>query len=220
MALPRPEYNAYERFALPADSCWYEVYRVLPGVIAICEPGHFQEVISYLITGSDRALLWDTGMGIAPIRPLAECLTALPLTVINSHIHFDHTGGNAEFPFVFAWPAEGTQARAATGYAPAFLAPMMGADSLAKPLPPGFHAETYRIRPWRLAALPGGKNRSRGAADRGAAGYSDVDYSDADYNTANHREDNSVKTQTNTIQSKKGRLPPWRNRGFFKRNQQ
>jgi glyoxylase-like metal-dependent hydrolase (beta-lactamase superfamily II) len=47
---------------------WFEVYRIRPGVFAIYEPHQFEEVISYLILGSKRALLFDTGMGIGKIR--------------------------------------------------------------------------------------------------------------------------------------------------------
>lgn len=153
-ALPRPEYQAYERITLKEDCGWYEVYRVLPGVYAIYEPGHFQEVISYLILGDKKALLWDTGMGIAPMRPLVESLTHLPILAVNSHNHFDHVGGNWEFPEVLGWPGPGSEARAAAGYSREFLLPMMAEDSLAKPLPAGFPTAGYAIRPWHLAALP------------------------------------------------------------------
>ncbi len=152
-ALPRAEYQAYTSLSLWEDCGWYEVYRVLPGVYAIYEPGHFQEVISYLILGSERALLWDTGMGIAPIRPLVERLTNLPILAVNSHNHFDHVGGNWEFPEVLAWPGPGSEARAAAGYSREFLLPMMAEDSLAKPLPAGFQTASYAIRPWHIAPL-------------------------------------------------------------------
>ncbi|MCL1805749.1 MAG: MBL fold metallo-hydrolase [Clostridiales bacterium] len=164
-ALPRPEYRSYERIVLAADQGWYEVYRVLPDIYAICEPGHFQEVISFLIVGAERALLWDTGMGVAPILPVAEALTGLPIVAVNSHDHFDHVGGNWEFPAVYGWseaaPARlavdreytAQLARASMGYSREFLAPMMGEDSLAKPLPAAFDKGGYRIRPWRKAAL-------------------------------------------------------------------
>ena len=61
-ALPRPEWSEYERVAVDDD--WFEVYRIIDGVFAIYEPGQFEEVISFLITGQDHALLFDTGLGI------------------------------------------------------------------------------------------------------------------------------------------------------------
>ena len=39
----------------------------------------------------------DTGLGVEPIRPVAQALTPVPVEAVNSHYHFDHTGGNAEF---------------------------------------------------------------------------------------------------------------------------
>ena len=56
-ALPRPEWGAFER--IDDAQGWFEVYRLQPGVLAIYEPGQFEEVISYLILGTDRALLFD-----------------------------------------------------------------------------------------------------------------------------------------------------------------
>ncbi|MDR1193564.1 MAG: MBL fold metallo-hydrolase [Peptococcaceae bacterium] len=151
-ALPRPQYAAYQKLAVAGDG-WYEVYQALPGVYALYESGHFQEVISFLITGQKQALLWDTGMGISPIRPVVEQLTDLPLIVVNSHHHFDHVGSNWAFPQVFAWRTAESVRRASLGYGNAFFLPMLGADSLARPLPTGFAAEEYHISPWRQAAI-------------------------------------------------------------------
>jgi len=78
---------------------WYAT-RWLPGesrsgtgIALIAEPGH---VNSYLVVGSRRALLFDSGMGIRPILPTVAELTDLPVQLVNSHDHFDHRGGNHE----------------------------------------------------------------------------------------------------------------------------
>jgi glyoxylase-like metal-dependent hydrolase (beta-lactamase superfamily II) len=73
---------------------WFYVEEVLPRVLLLGEPQH---VNSWLVEGSDRAVLLDTGLGVAPIRPVAEALTTRPISVVNTHYHFDHVGGNAEF---------------------------------------------------------------------------------------------------------------------------
>jgi glyoxylase-like metal-dependent hydrolase (beta-lactamase superfamily II) len=73
---------------------WFHTRQVGSGVWLVAEPGH---VNSWLVAGTDRAVLVDTGLGVAPIRPVAEALTPLPVEAVNSHYHFDHTGGNAEF---------------------------------------------------------------------------------------------------------------------------
>ncbi len=73
---------------------WFEVQQLDPGVHLISEPGH---VNSFLIQGGKSAILFDTGLGVANIRRVAEELSNLPLLVVNSHYHFDHTGGNRLF---------------------------------------------------------------------------------------------------------------------------
>jgi hypothetical protein len=56
---------------------WFEVYRIEDGIFAIYEPGQFEEVISFLVTGDDRALLFDTGLGIGDIKRVVKQLTDL-----------------------------------------------------------------------------------------------------------------------------------------------
>lgn len=80
---------------------WFHVGEIADGVWQLTEPGH---VCSWLVAGSRRAALIDTGCGIAPIRPVVERLTSLPVTVVNTHHHFDHVGGNAEFDAIAIHP--------------------------------------------------------------------------------------------------------------------
>ena len=61
--LPRPAYSNLERVRV--SDPWFEVYKIRPGVFAIYEPHQFEEVISYLIAGDQKAVLFDTGMGIS-----------------------------------------------------------------------------------------------------------------------------------------------------------
>lgn len=55
----------------------------------------------YLITGEDQALMVDTGMSKANLRAYAEKFTDKPILVVNTHGHFDHTGGNGYFDQVY-----------------------------------------------------------------------------------------------------------------------
>lgn len=73
---------------------WFVPREIVPGLWLIAEPGH---VCSWLVEGTERAALIDTGLGVDSIRPVAEQLTSRPLVVINTHYHFDHVGGNHEF---------------------------------------------------------------------------------------------------------------------------
>lgn len=72
---------------------WFHVAEVEPGLHLVAEPGH---VFSWLIAGSERCVLLDTGLGLADIAAAASVASA-PVTVVNSHVHFDHVGGNELF---------------------------------------------------------------------------------------------------------------------------
>jgi hydroxyacylglutathione hydrolase len=76
---------------------WFAIEEVAPGVIAIGEPRFHQINWNYLILGTKRALLFDTGPGVRDISKIVRALTTLPVTAQPSHMHFDHTGGLAKF---------------------------------------------------------------------------------------------------------------------------
>lgn len=59
-----------------------------------------------LLTGTRRAVLFDTMMGLGDLRGFVESLCPLPLTVICSHGHFDHVGGSRQFGAVGLHPAD------------------------------------------------------------------------------------------------------------------
>lgn len=141
--LPRPSNKRLERVAVPDD--WFEVYRVGDGVFAICEPFQFQEVISYLILGSKSALLFDTGLGIGKITRVVNKLTSLPVTVLNSHTHFDHVGGNADFDRILAMDTDYTRANA-HGFSHEAIQGEVEPAALCRGVPAGFDSAGYRTR--------------------------------------------------------------------------
>jgi glyoxylase-like metal-dependent hydrolase (beta-lactamase superfamily II) len=148
--LPRSGYASLER--IPVADDWFQVYRVANDVYAIYEPYQFQEVISYLIVGSTGAILFDTGMGISPIRPVVEKLTSLPIRVVNSHTHFDHVGGNADFDVVLGMDTRYTR-RSALGQPHEQVQGEVAPASLCRSLPEGVDPESYRIRPFKIRAF-------------------------------------------------------------------
>lgn len=146
--LPRPEYAKLERVL--RDELWFEVYRIRPGVFAIYEPKQFEEAISYLILGDKRALLFDTGLGVGRISSTVARLTTLPITVVNSHTHFDHVGGNAEFHDIWNRDLPFTlqnQRGETNSYSNDTLAP----ERLCGALPKDLTSKPYSIRPWKSA---------------------------------------------------------------------
>lgn len=148
--LPRPENAALERVAV--ESGWFQVYRVKPGVFALVEPFQVQETISYLIVGAERALLFDTGLGLVPIRPVVERLTTLPVEVLNSHTHYDHVGGNAEFERVLALDTPYTRANTA-GFSHEELAGEVAPEALCGEAPAGADVARFRTRAWHPSRL-------------------------------------------------------------------
>jgi hydroxyacylglutathione hydrolase len=78
---------------------WFTVSRVGERVLRIEDHGADN---LYLVEGSRRALLVDTGLGAADARKFVEGLTHLPLLVVNTHGHPDHAGGDYQFPEVHA----------------------------------------------------------------------------------------------------------------------
>lgn len=144
--LPRPEYGELERIL--SDEPWFEVYRIRPGVFAIYEPKQFEEVISYLILGETRALLFDTGLGVGKISATVARLTPLPVTVINSHTHFDHVGGNAEFQEIWNRDLPYTRQNM-RGESNVYSRDALAPERLCGALPPGTSSKSYSIRPWK-----------------------------------------------------------------------
>lgn len=55
----------------------------------------------YLLEGREKCLLFDTGLGILPVRPVIERICSKPVVVINSHSHGDHVGCNYEFDNIY-----------------------------------------------------------------------------------------------------------------------
>lgn len=144
-AIPRPANLTLPRAEVASD--WFDIREVEPGVFAILEPHQFQEVVSYLIVGTAKALLFDTGLGMMPIRPVVEQLTALPVEVLNSHTHYDHTGGNAEFDRILALESPYTRANMA-GFPHADLAGEVAPESFCQGPPSGLDTAVYHTRSW------------------------------------------------------------------------
>jgi glyoxylase-like metal-dependent hydrolase (beta-lactamase superfamily II) len=73
---------------------WFATRQLERGIFLVSEPVH---VNSFLVEGNAAAALIDTGLGIGDIRQVAEALASHDVFALNTHYHFDHTGGNHRF---------------------------------------------------------------------------------------------------------------------------
>lgn len=85
---------------------WFDVSQIGPGVWSIAEPGHQEQVHSYLIEGERDVAVLDTGMGVGDFRKIVAELSDRDPIVIQSHAHWDHIGASARFERVLIHPAE------------------------------------------------------------------------------------------------------------------
>ncbi|HEX2950261.1 MAG TPA: MBL fold metallo-hydrolase, partial [Armatimonadota bacterium] len=85
---------------------WFTIEPIDAATIAISEYGHWEETHAYLVIGKERAALIDTGLGVSPIDTVVQALTTLPITVLTTHVHWDHIGGHGAFPEIAVHPDE------------------------------------------------------------------------------------------------------------------
>lgn len=96
----------------------------------------------FLLAGQERALLIDTGMTAPDARQIAESLTALPLSLLNTHSDRDHISGNGAFSSLYMHPAEEAHYRSLGGTGT--VVPVRDGDEL-----------DLGDRPLRIIHLPG-----------------------------------------------------------------
>lgn len=85
----------------------YQVKQINAHTWQIAEVYHLPAALPmYLVVGSARAALIDTGMGLGKLRETIAGITPLPVSVFNTHAHIDHAAGNNEFDRVFMHPLE------------------------------------------------------------------------------------------------------------------
>ena len=94
------EYSTLKEF-YPEINPYVEAYKMRENVWAL-----FQESMDgagdlwmYVINGPERVLLIDTGFGVGDLKGLVQHLvgTEKEILVANTHHHYDHAYGNAQF---------------------------------------------------------------------------------------------------------------------------
>lgn len=83
--------------ALPVAKTWFEIGPVDEyGVRRVQEP-HANGGSIWLVEGTKRCLLVDTGIGVAPLKGVLETVTTKPIIAFASVGYYDHAGGLHQF---------------------------------------------------------------------------------------------------------------------------
>ncbi|MBT5074393.1 MAG: MBL fold metallo-hydrolase [Kordiimonadaceae bacterium] len=134
---------------IDAGQNWYETYIIAENTYAISAPNHWQGTISYLLLGSDKALLVDTGMGIGNIKKTVDAITTLPVIVINSHSHYDHVSNNHHFETIYGRDLAFTE-KNSSGHPKATWDNAIQPSAIKKNLPDSFSFENYQSKPFEI----------------------------------------------------------------------
>ena len=131
---------------------WFEVREIGDATWAINDRGCD---VMYFVSGGERCLLMDTGWGVGDLPALVASLSPLPLTVVNTHGHPDHTFGNGQFARVYVHMADEAAARELP---PAEMRAWIIDNALPKPLPAGFQFDTWAVAgPGSLETIQDGR---------------------------------------------------------------
>ena len=85
---------------------WFTIEKIDDRTSVISEYKHWEETHCYLLNGKDRSLLIDTGLGVEIIWEQVQKLTDKPVTVVTTHVHYDHFGGHKYFSDFYVHEAE------------------------------------------------------------------------------------------------------------------
>lgn len=85
---------------------WFTVEVIDDNTFAISEYKHWEETHCYLMCGTEKAVLIDTGLGVSNIRSVVDSLTTLPIMAVTTHAHWDHIGGHKYFEDIAVHEAE------------------------------------------------------------------------------------------------------------------
>lgn len=117
---------------------WFKVTQLAPDLLAVREPLHGQDVVSYAILSGDKVHLIDSGMGVADISKVfgPRKIASAFLT----HSHWDHVGGAnlaaktyvGNEPFELDRVKRGWELNEMKGFQGDFTTPQPDSDKLAR----------------------------------------------------------------------------------------
>ena len=123
-------------------SGWFTIDKIDGDTYIISEYRHWEETHCYLLNGSERSLLIDTGLGICNIFDEVIKLTDKPVTAAATHIHWNHIGGHKYFPDFYA---HGEELEWLTGKFPLSIETVKNMVVDRCELPENYDIDTYTI---------------------------------------------------------------------------
>ena len=128
---------------------WFETEKIAEDTYRISEPRHREETNCWLLLGSNSALLFDSGMGVADIGSVVRTYTDKPCTTLASHVHWDHIGGHGSFEKFYVHENEREWIESSF--------PISREDVLAElgkgELPYGFNSKDYTLFQGKASAI-------------------------------------------------------------------
>ncbi|MDH3673054.1 MAG: MBL fold metallo-hydrolase [Gammaproteobacteria bacterium] len=134
------------RIEIPEN--WYEVRHISDGVTHIQEPHikPFYRCNIWHVTGRERDMLIDSGMGVVSLSEQFTKVTERPPIAVATHSHFDHIGSHHEFKDRAIHKAE-AELMADPDRKSVLIDPFVS-DDMFTALPPGdYNSERYEVVP-------------------------------------------------------------------------
>ena len=79
-----------------------QLSRIIPLEKDLWAINEIDKTVMYLINGTEKALLLDTGFGLTDLKEtISQLCGHKPLIVVNTHAHVDHNSGNNQFEEVY-----------------------------------------------------------------------------------------------------------------------
>lgn len=124
---------------------WFTIEKIDDKTYAISEYGHWEKVHSYLLIGKTSALLIDTGLGIGNIKDEVDKLTNLPVTVVTTHVHWDHIGGHGLFNDIYVHKNDAEWLKNGIPIPLSVIKKNVMAEPFTKKPPIEFNIDNYKI---------------------------------------------------------------------------
>ena len=123
---------------------WFTIEKIDDETYVISEYGHWEKVHSYLLIGKTSAILIDTGLGIGNIKKEVDKLTELPVTVVTTHMHWDHIGGHNLFNEIYVHKDDAECLKNGIGIPLSVIKKNVMAEPFSKNPPVEFNIENYK----------------------------------------------------------------------------